>query len=145
MSTIFFSSKKDSLYSLAIWGTIAILFFSIILNFSLSIFNIIWILIGVITIGFLIWVWFGTGYRIENEVIKIQNGPFKWKVSIQDINSISKRKSILATPALSVERLVLHYGRYGEMQLSPKAKSEFIELLLTKNPQIKLDDTLSNP
>ena len=122
-----------------------ILFFSIILNFSLTLFNLFWVLIGLIAIGFLIWVWFGTGYRIENETIKIKNGPFKWMVNIQDINSISKRKSLLATPSLSVDRLVLHYGKYGEMLLSPKGESEFIELLLTKNPQIKLDETISNP
>ncbi len=145
MIIIFFASKKDSLYSLAVWGTIVILFFSIILNFSLTLFNFFWGLIGLIAIGFLIWIWFGTGYRIENETIKIKNGPFKWMVHIQDINSISKRKSLLATPSLSVDRLVLHYGKYGEMLLSPKAESEFIELLLTKNPQIKLDETKSNP
>ncbi|MCZ2260829.1 PH domain-containing protein [Sporosarcina sp. G11-34] len=70
--------------------------------------------------------------------------PLKWRVKIQDINSISKRRSLLATPSLSINRLVLHYGKYGEMLLSPKDESEFIELLLTKNPQIKLNEKVSD-
>ena len=144
MITIFFASKRDSFYSIAVWGTIVILFLSIILNFSLALFNLFWGLIGLVAIGFLVWIWFGTSYRIENETIKIKNGPFKWMVKIQDINSISKRRSLLATPSLSVDRLVLHYDKYGEMLLSPKDESEFIELLLTKNTQIKLSEKISD-
>lgn len=143
MITIFFASKRDSFYSIAVWGTIVILFLSIILNFSLALFNLFWGLIGLVAIGFLVWIWFGTSYRIESETIKIKNGPFKWMVKIQDINSISKRRSLLATPSLSVDRLVLHYDKYGEMLLSPKDESEFIELLLTKNTQIKLSEKIS--
>ena len=143
MIKIFFTSKKDIIYFLAVWGTIILVFLSIIFNFSLTVFNLFWGLIGLIAIGLLIWIWFGTGYRIENETIKIQNGPFKWKISIKEINSISKRKSLLATPALSVDRLVLQYGKYGDMLLSPKNECEFIELLLTKNSQIKLDEKIS--
>ena len=144
MITIFFASKRDSFYSIAVWGTIVILFLSIILNFSLALFNLFWGLIGLVAIGFLVWIWFGTSYRIESETIKIKNGPFKWMVKIQDINSISKRRSLLATPSLSVDRLVLHYDKYGEMLLSPKDESEFIELLLTKNTQIKLSEKISD-
>ena len=121
-----------------------ILFLSIVLNFSLTLFNLLWGLLSLLAIGFLILIWFGTGYRIENETIKIKNGPFKWMVKIQDINSISKRRTLLATPSLSIDWLVLHYGKYGEMLLSPKDESEFIELLLTKNPQIKLNEKVSD-
>lgn len=142
--TICFPSKRDRFYSIAVWGTIVILLLSIILNFSFAIFNLIWGLIGLVAIGFLIWIWFGTSYGIENETIIIKNGPFKSMVKIQDINSISKRRTLLATPSLSIDRLVLHYGKYGEMLLSPKDESEFIELLLIKNPQIKLKDKVSD-
>jgi len=66
--------------------------------------------------------------------------PFTSEVNIHDIKRISKRKSLLATPALAVDRLVLHYGTYNEIQISPKDESKFINLLLTKNPQIKIDE-----
>jgi len=136
---VYFASKRDSFYSIAIWSTIVILFISIILNFSVTLVNLLWGLLSFLAVGFLIWIWFSTGYRIENETIRINNGPFKRQINIKDINRISKRRSLLATPSLSIDRLVLHYGKYGEMLLSPKDESEFIELLLTKNPQIKVN------
>jgi hypothetical protein len=139
---IFFSSKKDILYSLAVWGTAVIVLLFVILDFSLTIFGLFWVFIGLLSIGFLMWIWFGTGYQIENDTIKIQNGPFKYKINIVEINRISKRKSVLATPALSVDRLALHYGKYGEMLISPKNEMEFTEILLTKNPQIKVDEKI---
>lgn len=130
--------KKRCIIFFSCIGNSSDCFLSIIFSFSLTVFSLFWGFFGLITIGFLLWIWFGTGYLIEDEKIKIKNGPFKWKVKIQDINSISKKKSLLATPALSVERLVLHYGKYGKMLLSPKNEKEFFELLLAKNPQIKL-------
>ncbi|WP_438313148.1 PH domain-containing protein [Sporosarcina sp. FA9] len=94
-------------------------------------------------VGLLVWMWFGTGYRIGNVTIKIENGPFRSKVTINEIKKISKRRSLLATPALSVGRLVLQCGKYNEILLSPKNENKFIELLLTKNPQIKIDEKIS--
>ncbi|MHA6260570.1 PH domain-containing protein [Sporosarcina sp. CAU 1771] len=140
MVTIFFASKRDSFYFIAVWGTILILLISILLTFSFTFFNLLWGLLSLLAIGFLIWIWFGTGYQIENETIQIKNGSFKWIVKIHDINRISKRRSLLATPSLSMDRLVVHYGTYGEMLLSPKDEAEFIDLLLTKNPQIELNE-----
>jgi len=96
-------------------------------------------------IGLLIWVWFGTNYRIENEFIQIKYGPFNERIAIQDITNISKKKSILITPALAMDRIVLRYGKYGELLISPKNEDEFIDLLLTKNPAIRIDkQTISN-
>ncbi len=141
---IYFTSKKDFIYFLAVWGTIVLIFLSITLDFSVTVFHFLWGVIGLLTIGFLIWIWFGTGYRIENKTINIQNGPFKWKVTIEEINSISKRKSLLATPALSVDRLVLQHGKYNDMLLSPKNECEFIKLLLAKNPHIQLEKDIKN-
>ena len=135
-----FVSKKDPLYFLVVWGTIAFVFLSVVLDFSFTIFNFVWAFIVLLIIGFLIWLWFGTMYKVEKETVHVQNGPFTSEVDIHDIKRISKRKSLLATPALAVDRLVLHYGTYNEIQISPKDESKFINLLLTKNPQIKIDE-----
>lgn len=140
---ILFASKKDTFYSLIVWGTVIFAFLVIILSFSLNIIAVLSSVLGLLGIVLLFWLWFGTNYRVEKEHIQIKYGPFKKKVTIQDINSISKRKSILATPALSIDRLVLKYGKYDEMLLSPKNEKKFIELLITKNPRIKLDKRIS--
>ena len=140
MLTIFFAPKKDRSYTVIVWSTTVILLLSMTFSFSSGSSTIFEVLISLLVFGLLMWIWFGTNYRIKEETIKIKNGPFKWTVKIQDIEKISKRRSLLATPALSVDRLVLHYGKYGEMSISPKAESEFIELLLTKNPLIKISE-----
>ena len=127
------------LYSLICWGTIAFVFFVIVLTFSISVLAIFSAILGLMGIGLLIWVWFGTNYRIENEFIQIKYGPFNERIAIQDITNISKKKSLLITPALALDRIVLRYGKYGELLISPKNEDEFIDLLLTKNPAIRLD------
>lgn len=93
-------------------------------------------------VGLLIWLWFGTNYRVENEYIEIKHGPFREKLPIQDINHISKKKSVLTTPALAIDRVLLKYGTYGEIMVSPKNEKEFIDLLLNKNPRITLEKPL---
>jgi hypothetical protein len=114
------------------------------LSFTSAKFSLIGGLIGFIIIGLLIWTWFGTGYRIENEMIIVKCGPYKRKINIQEINKIGKNKSIWSAPALAVDRLAIHYGRYDGVLIAPKNESEFILLLLDKNPNIEVDEELSN-
>lgn len=140
---IYFTSKKDMIYFLAVWGTALLMFLSVIFNLSFTVLDLLWGLIGSLSIGFMAWIWFKTGYRIDAKTIHIQNGPFKTTVSISDMKRMSTRKSLLATPALAMDRLVLHYGTYGEIQVSPKDAHGFITLLLAQNPQIQLTEELS--
>lgn len=138
---IYFISKKDVFYSSLIWGTIALAFFTIVYPsfFIFSIYN----LIGLIIISWLIWIWLGTGYRVENNTLKIQSGPLKKTVDIQEIKKITKEKSIVTSAALAIDRILIHYGNYKYASISPKKEYEFIKLLLSKNPQIQIDDALS--
>ncbi|MGO4886597.1 PH domain-containing protein [Anaerobacillus sp. MEB173] len=41
---------------------------------------------------FICWLWFATGYTIENGVIKIKFGPFRKTVYIEEISKINKTK-----------------------------------------------------
>lgn len=146
MIHIFFISKKDVLYFSLIWGTTALVFLSIVLPFifTLSIFNFIWGFLGSIIIGFFVWIWFGTGYRVESNTVKIQTGPFKQTIGIQDIKNIIKKKSVWSAAALATDRLVIRYGKYDwDVLVSPKKEYEFIKLLLSKNPKIQIDEGLS--
>ena len=134
------------MYFSLIWGTIALVFLSIIFPFmiTLSIFNFIWALFGFIIIGFFIWLWFGTGYHVKNNTVKIQTGPFKQIIAVKDIKKITKKKSVWSAAALATDRLVIRYGKYDwDVLVSPKKEQEFIKLLLKKNPQIQVDEGLS--
>lgn len=146
VNELYFISKKDTFFSVAIWGAIVLALFTIVYpsisTFSIS--NLISLILGLTLISWLIWIWFGTGYRVENNTLKIQGGPLKQTLDIQEIKKITKRKSILAAAALASERLVIHHGNYKYALVSPKQECEFIKLLLSKNPQIQLEEALSN-
>ena len=134
-----FSSQKDIVYSLLVWGSTILISFFTFLNLSLTILGVFVGISGSFIIGLILWIWFDTNYRIGEKYIKVSHGPFKDKIAIQSISSITKKKSLLATPSLAMNRLSLRYGRYGEIMVSPKREKEFIDLLLTKNPRIKID------
>lgn len=142
---MYFKSKKDVFYSILIWGAIALCFFTMVLPIfsTLSITNFIVLTLGLIIIGWLIWVWFSIGYRVENNTLIIEGGLSKQTVDIQEIKKITKEKSIVTAAAIAIDRLLLHCGNYKYVSISPKKEYEFIKLLRSKNPQIQIDDDLA--
>lgn len=135
---MFFQSKRDILYFIAIWGTVFFIILGSVFDTEPIVIKIVYYLIGIIIIGILIWIWFGTGYKIEGKVLKVQCGPFQWKLNIKEIRTVRKVKSIFSSPALSIDRLEIYYDRYKLIRISPENESEFIDLLLKENPNIQL-------
>ncbi|MYL45720.1 hypothetical protein GLV94_08675 [Virgibacillus halodenitrificans] len=143
---MYFSSKKDIWFFLIIWGII--LFIILIYIFGGE--PIGWQLvtyksspgyiIGALILTLLLWIWFGTGYRVEGEFLKVRYGPFNSKIRIKEIKKIRRTKNPFTAPALSVDRLEILFGKFDVINISPKSKSEFIYSLLTINPNIQLDD-----
>jgi len=84
-------------------------------------------------ISLFLWVWFGTGYKIKGDLIKIKSGPFGTTVKIDDIKkvrSVSNSSGIdyLSGPALALEKLEITYGkRYEIINISPKNESAFFK------------------
>jgi len=148
VSEIVFVSKKDALYFVAIWGTI-ILGLTVIVDSSftssfLSVSYWFALILILILIVWLIWIWFSTGYLVENNSLIIRAGPLKQTIDIQEIKKITREKSILTSGALSIDRLQIQYGKYKYVGISPKKEYEFIALLRSKNPQIQIDDSISS-
>ncbi|MBT2599371.1 MULTISPECIES: PH domain-containing protein [unclassified Oceanobacillus] len=64
--------------------------------------------------------------------------------NIQEINKISKRKSVWTAPALATDRLVIQYGKYNlDILVSPRNECDFIKLLLRKKSHIRIEKVLS--
>ncbi|MBB6454159.1 hypothetical protein HNQ94_002610 [Salirhabdus euzebyi] len=145
-----FPSKKDIWFFLIFWGIILSIILIYIFNsdpvgMQLITYNsVLGYIIAALIIGLLLWIWFGTGYMVEEGFIKVQFGPFRSAVRIEEIKKISKIKSPFTAPALSVDRLEILYGKYKVMNISPKNVNEFIRLLVTENPHIQIDKNLSN-
>ncbi len=79
--------------------------------------------------GFPLWIIFSTQYIVEGENLEITSGPFTWKIPIDSITALRDSKSILANPALSLDRLEIVYGEDKAILVSPVDKMKFIEKL----------------
>ena len=60
------------------------------------------------------------------------------KIEISKITTIEKSKSIISSPALSLDRLRIRYNKYDEVLISPKERIEFIDDLIKINPNIEI-------
>lgn len=87
----------------------------------------------------LIWIWFKTGYIIKDNQLKIQYGPFKKNIKIDEIHSIRKTKNPFTAPALSMDKIEINYSRHRTIAISPKNKTEFVHQLLKQSPHIKTE------
>ena len=97
-------------------------------------------LIGFLSLifAFVLHLFFGTHYTIENNKLKIKCGIFSYKpIEIDKIKEVSKTKSIISAPAPSFDRIEIKYGKFDEIIISPKDKLNFTNDLVIINPNIK--------
>ncbi|MGP4073541.1 PH domain-containing protein [Piscibacillus sp. B03] len=132
---MYFPSKKD-------WW-MGLLFFSIpvlMLIESLRTGTIDLFIVAFIIGSAFMWLWVSTGYRIENETLYVQYGPFKRKIDITKISKLKKTRSVWSAPALSLDRVEILYDRDFKIALiSPRNQDQFIEALLEQNPNIQVN------
>ena len=86
----------------------------------------LFILMGV---GFLVWLLLSTHYTITDDLLIIQSGPLYWEILRKDIHSINPSRSISSSPALSLNRLEIKYGKCNSILVSPKERDQFIKKL----------------
>lgn len=134
---LYFPSKKDTWIAILIWGLTLLLGREIFVSKSVVLY-----IIGILTIILFLWLWFGTGYRIEAGLLKIKSGPLRSIVKINDIKRVNASKTLLAGPALSMDRIEILYNKYDVAIVSPKDRTAFVRALLTENKAIEVDDKL---
>ena len=82
---------------------------------------------------------FSTKYTITNDgVLKVKCGFFynKW-FDINKIKSITKTGNLFSSPAPSLDRIELTYGKFDLIVISPKDKIGFAKELIKINPKIE--------
>ncbi|GIP61868.1 hypothetical protein J32TS6_04230 [Virgibacillus pantothenticus] len=134
-----FPSKKDRWITVLLWG-IAIVGLLIPIRTG----NLLSVLLILPLIGLLLWFWFRTDYRIIGEKLKIRYGPVRQTINIKEIQVIFKAKKnpLAAAPALSLDRIVLHCGKFNVTSISPQDKQQFLQALVAINPHIKMEKSL---
>lgn len=84
------------------------------------------VLVGV---GLPVWLLLGTRYRLDDKELRIASGPFRWRILLASIQSVEPSSTPLASPALSLKRLRITYGRGQQVYVSPKDLDGFRDAL----------------
>ena len=75
--------------------------------------------------GLPLWLLVATQYTVNEEILKIKSGPFKWLVPLAAITSVKDTRNPLSSPALSLDRLEISYGEGKKVMVSPIDKELF--------------------
>lgn len=70
----------------------------------------------------------GTHYTVDGDTLRIACGPFRWKVPINAIRSVEATRNPLSSPALSLDRLRIDYGK-RRIMVSPADKTGFLKAI----------------
>lgn len=88
-----------------------------------------WVLgafIAAVGAGLPIWLLLSTRYTLKRDQLIVQCGPFKWRVPTAEITGVTPTSNPLSSPALSLDRLRIDYGRGASLMISPCDKDRFL-------------------
>jgi hypothetical protein len=134
---MYFASKRDLWLGLLIWGLMLLGAIPAFLTPGKG-----QLIIMIAVILFIGWIWFGTGYEILENELKIRCGPFRQRILLQEIKEIKRTRSPLSSPACSLDRMEIKYGKSKRVMISPADRDGFIKMLIEKSPHINLDEDL---
>ncbi len=86
------------------------------------------ILAALLIVGLLGSMLIGTHYTVDGDTLRIACGPFRWKVPIDAIDSVEPSRNPLSSPALSLDRLRIQYGK-RRILVSPADKAGFLRAI----------------
>ena len=88
---------------------------------------------------FVLYLNFSTTYTItDSGILNVKSGfVYNQRFDIQKIKSVAKTSNIMSSPAPSLDRIELTYGKFNIIVLSPKDKIEFARELKKVNPNIE--------
>jgi hypothetical protein len=90
-----------------------------------------------LTFAWMLHMFLTTRYTIENGMLTITCGfLYHKKIDLQTLTSIRETNNILSSPAPSLDRLELTWGKHQNVMVSPKDKPAFIAALQSANPKI---------
>lgn len=72
-----------------------------------------------------VWLYLATKYVITDDALIIHGGLFKVNIPIAEITSVTDSRSVVSSPAFSLDRLEIQYGEGKAILVSPKDKAAF--------------------
>ena len=143
MTSIKFKSTKDVFFQALILGIVGgciSLIVSVGLATGLDKSSYVTISLLLLVSAFLLWSYYGTYYELAQKQIKYNCGAIKGKIEIKEIREVIKGKTLWVglKPATARKGLIIKYGKFDEIYISPQTNDEFINRLLELNDAIKI-------
>ena len=85
-----------------------------------------------------LWLLYGTSYRIEDDLLIANCGPFRFRVPLAEIDSVTPTRNPLSSPAVSLDRLEIRYGE-RRLLISPEDQAFFLQTLVVHAPQLRME------
>lgn len=88
---------------------------------------------------FMLWALYSIIYTLTDKHLQIRCGPFRYRVPLADIDSVTPTRNPLSSPAASLDRLLIKWaGERKRVMISPLAKKDFLRDLERRCPQLEL-------
>lgn len=84
-----------------------------------------------------LWLLVDTLYVIETQRLLVRSGPMRWKIPLREITGMEPTRSVLSSPALSLDRIRIEYGKGKSIMISPQDKQKFIEAVEAQRSQLR--------
>lgn len=84
---------------------------------------------ALVAVGLPLWLLASTYYRVSAGSLEVRSGPFRWTIPLNEITEVRKSRSALSSPALSLDRIEVKYGRGRSILLSPRDRGGFLKAI----------------
>jgi len=89
----------------------------------------IWVFVGgFIYMGLLSLILFPCEYVFESKNLVVRSGLIRWRIPFNEIDEVKPTRNPLSSPAWSLDRLWISYGKRNVM-VSPREKKKFLEAI----------------
>ncbi len=79
--------------------------------------------------GLPLWMLMATDYRVSEASLDVRCGPLRWHIPRAGITRVTSTRSVLSSPALSLDRLRVEYGGGKSVLVSPQDQAGFLRAL----------------
>jgi hypothetical protein len=141
-----YPSKRDTWLTVLIWVSATLVVISgagILLSEASLLQRAIFFLLGLATAGLMLWILYGTFYRLTDTDLIIRSGPFRYAIPLSEIRSVAPTRSPLSGPACSLDRLQVDArGPASGVLISPAAKDAFLRDLAGRSRGLSFEGVL---
>jgi len=93
----------------------------------------------ILVFGFVVWIFTTTRYIVGEGALVVRSGPLRWRITLEEIAEIVPSRNPLSSPALSLDRLEVRYGRGRRLLISPRERRSFLEAVVARSPGLTLE------